>query len=71
MVIVEMNEMLNECDPLDRPLLPYRIAKAKGITKGDIFHTDAGDLRAVEYIDWNPNTNHRVCSFACEEIKNS
>ena len=60
---------IKECDPLDRPLLPYRIAKNAGIKKGVVFHTPAGNLKAVEYIVWNPATNHRICAFACEEVK--
>jgi len=66
MIIIDVDE-IKECDPLGRPLLPYRIAKNAGIKKGVTFHTAAGDLEAVEYIDWNPATNHRVCAFACEE----
>ena len=64
-------EKLKECDPLNRPLLPYRLAKESGIKKGDVFQTEAGKLKAVEYIEWNPSTNRRVCSFACQEIKSA
>lgn len=60
---------IKECDHLGRPLIPYGIAKKTGIKKGTIFSTEAGQLKAVEYIDWNPATNRRICSFACEEIK--
>lgn len=69
MISIELNNIMDECDPLDRPLVPYRVAKAAGIKKGTIFHTEAGDLKAVEYINWNPATNRRVCAFACEEVK--
>ena len=68
MIEVAINQIL-EPDPLGRPLLPYRVAKELGIKKGMTFHTDAGNLKAVEYIDWNPATQRRVCAFACEEIK--
>jgi hypothetical protein len=69
MIKIALEKMMNECDTLNRPLLPYRVAKEAGVTKGTIFHTEAGDLKVVEYIDWNPATNRRVCAFACEEIK--
>jgi len=69
MIEIAINK-IRECDPLGRPLLPYRVAKTAGITKGEIFHTEAGDLKAVEYISWNPATNRRICAFACEEVKN-
>ena len=68
MIIIAVDD-IKECDPLGRPLLPYRIAKNAGIKKGVVFHTDAGNLKAVDYINWNPATNHRVSAFACEEIK--
>ena len=68
MIEVAINKM-SEPDSLGRPLLPYRVAKDLGIKKGMVFHTEAGDLKAVEYIDWNSATNRRVCAFACEEIK--
>lgn len=69
MIEIEIDKMMSECDPLNRPLLPYGIAKEAGIKKGMTFHTAAGDLKTIEYIDWNPATNRRVCAFACEEIK--
>jgi len=62
-------EKLNQIDNLDRPLLPYGIAKENGIKRGTIFDTDCGQLQALDYIDWNPRTNRRFCGFACREVK--
>jgi len=60
---------ITQTDNLDRPLLPYRIAKENGIKKGMTFDTACGPLTAVEYIDWNPRTNSRFSGFACVEAK--
>jgi hypothetical protein len=60
---------ITQADNLDRPLLPYRIAKQNGIKKGDTFDTACGPLMAMEYIDWNPRTNSRFSGFACVEVK--
>lgn len=70
MIEITVDKMMGECDPLNRPLLPYKVAKEAGVKKGDIFHTEAGDLKAMEYMDWNPRTQRRVCAFACAEVKN-
>jgi len=64
---VELSKFLSEPDPLGRILLPYRHAKAVGIRKGDIVQTDAGPLKVVAYVDWNPRAQRRVAAFACEE----
>jgi len=61
-------EDITKTDNLDRPLLPYRIAKKHGVKKGTIFDTDCGQLQAVEYIDWNTKTNRPFSGFACKEV---
>lgn len=61
-------EQIGQIDNLDRPLLPYRIAKEKGIKKGTTFNTECGRLKAVEYINWNPRTNSHFSGFACIEV---
>jgi len=61
-------ENITQTDNLGRLLLHYSVAKKNGIRKGTIFETECGNLRAVEYIDWNPKTNLRFSGFACEEV---
>ena len=60
---------IKEPDILDRPVIPYGVAKRHGIKKGTIFQTDAGKLKAVEYMNWNSRTNQHISGFACEEVK--
>jgi len=64
---IDINDII-QTDNLDRPLLHYRIAKENGIKIGTIFDTDCGKLQAVEYISWNPKTNHPFSGFACKEV---
>jgi hypothetical protein len=67
MVTINTNDITN-VDNLDRPLIHYSIAKPNGIRAGVIFNTESGQLKAVEYIDWNPRTNRRFSGFACVEV---
>lgn len=64
---VEVEE-ISHPDHLGRPTIHYSIAKRKGIKAGTIFSTPCGALKAVEYISWNPATNHCFCGFACQEV---